>query len=121
LEQKVSLTGSVDNVYEYLQASDVFVFPSEYEGFGMSIVEALACELPTVVTRVGVVNEHIRDRENGILVNSQDQQGLQTAIEWLLDHKGLWTAIGENARKGVVEKYSIEVVAEKYLEMLMEP
>lgn len=119
LERSVSLTGEVDNVYDYLQASNVFVFPSEYEGFGLSIVEALACGLPTVTTRVGVAIELIENYKNGILVNPKDQEGMQTAMEWLLDHKSLWADIGTNARKSMVEKYSMEVVAEKYLEMFM--
>jgi glycosyltransferase involved in cell wall biosynthesis len=120
LEQSVSLTGDVDNVHEYLQASDVFVFPSEYEGFGMSIVEALACALPAVVTRVGVAREHIQDRENGILINPKDEQGTQEAIEWLLSDKDLWATLGMNARKGIVEKYSLEAMTEKYLGVFRE-
>ena len=120
LEESVSLPGQVDNVHEFLQAADVFVFPSESEGFGLSIVEALACQLPTVTTRVGVANDYIENRVNGVLINPKDPQDLQTALEWVLDHKEHWADLGLNGRRGVVERYGVEAVSEKYLEMVVE-
>lgn len=50
LEEKVILTGSVQNVQDYLQAMDVFVFPSHFEGLGMAIIEAQASGLPCFVS-----------------------------------------------------------------------
>jgi glycosyltransferase involved in cell wall biosynthesis len=120
LEESVSLTGQVDNVQTYLQASDVFVFPSEYEGFGLVIVEALACGLPAVVTRVGVAREHIQDYDNGMLVEPKDRAGLLRAMEWLLNHKELWPRMGMNARDGIKDKYSTAVEAEMYSKMFVE-
>lgn len=120
LGQSVSITGEVDNVYEYLRASDVFVFPSEYEGFSLSLLEALACGLPTVATRVGAASELIEDHKNGILVNPNDRQGMQTEIEWLLNHRDVWVDMGRNARKSIIEECSIEAVAKKHLDIFME-
>lgn len=119
LKKRVSFTGAVDNVYEYLQASDVFVFPSEYEGVSLTLIEALACALPSVATKVGAATEFIRHQENGTLINPRNQKELESAIEWLLDHKELWPRIGEEARKSVVEKYSIDAVTNRYLEMFL--
>lgn len=120
LESSVTLTGHVDNVQEYLQASDVFVFPSEYEGFGLAIIEALACGMPSVVTRVGIAPEQIQEFVNGVLADPKDREGFRKSMEWLLDHRELWTQIGTNARNGITDKYSIRVVAEKYLELFRE-
>ena len=86
----------------------VFVFPSEYEGFGLAIIEALACALPSVITRVGVATEQIREFVNGVLVDPKDREGLCNAMEWLLDHQDLWKQIGMNARNGIADKYSVE-------------
>jgi len=120
LERTVSLAGQVNNVQVYLQASDVFVFPSEYEGFGLVIVEALACGLPAVVTRVGVATEHIEDYSNGILVKPKDRTGLLKAMEWLLSHKEQWSGMGTRARDGIKDKYSTAVEAEMYSRMFVE-
>ena len=118
LKEKVFITGNVENVDEYLQASDVFVSPSDYEGFGLSIVEALACELPTIVTKVGIAVELIHNHENGVIISPKNQAELLTALEWMLENKSLWPVIGKNARKSV-EKYSIDAVADKYIEMFL--
>jgi glycosyltransferase involved in cell wall biosynthesis len=53
LDSSVRFTGSVQNVDEYLKASDVFVFPTTNEAFGISVIEAMACGLPVVATNVG--------------------------------------------------------------------
>lgn len=120
LKESLSLTGEVGNVHEYLQASDIFVFPSEYEGFGLSTVEALACALPSVVTKVGVASEIIQDRKNGLVINPKDRTELIESIKWLLHHKELWEKIGLNARRAVVGEYSMEAVADKYIQLFTE-
>ena len=53
LDDRVIFTGGVANVEDYLRAADVFVFPTEKEAFGVSLVEAMACGLPSVATRAG--------------------------------------------------------------------
>jgi glycosyltransferase involved in cell wall biosynthesis len=116
LAQRVTMTGEVENVHEYLNASDIFVFSSDYEGFGLSVLEALACGLVVVATQVGVALELIKNHENGILIEPKDRQQLKVEIEWLLAHRVPWAVMGKNARKAINEKYRIEVVAEEYLE-----
>ena len=120
LHETVSLPGKVDNVHEYLQAADVFVFPSEYESFGISIIEGLSCALPIVTTKVGVANDHIEDRVNGVLTSPKNPRELEEALEWVLDNRQYWPALGQNGRKGVVEKYALPAVSEKYHRMLVE-
>jgi glycosyltransferase involved in cell wall biosynthesis len=119
LTESVLFTGEVSNVHEYLQASDVFVFPTEHEGFSLSLVEALACGLPSVVTSVGAAPELIENHKNGILINPKDGQELKKAIEWLLHHKDTWAKMQENARKRSTE-YSMEAVADRYHELFLE-
>ena len=48
LENNIKLVGFVNNPYDYMKKSDIFVFPSLYEGLGNSILEALACGLPII-------------------------------------------------------------------------
>jgi glycosyltransferase involved in cell wall biosynthesis len=120
LERGVTLTGEVENVHEYLQASDLFVFPSEYESFGLAIVEALACGLPAVLTRVGVAVEHVVDGESGVLVEPGDADGLRRGLAWLLEHPERWAAMGEAARSGIAAKYGLDVVTRLHRDVLAE-
>jgi glycosyltransferase involved in cell wall biosynthesis len=118
LEPSVAITGEVENVEEYLQAADVFVFPTEYEGLSLALVEALSCGLPTVATKVGAADELICPPENGLVVDPKDQNGMEAAIEWLLlQHREVLTLMGEKARKRVVSEYSIDAVANQYLKL----
>lgn len=117
LERSVTLAGEVDEVARYLQAADVFVLPSDYEGFSIALIEALATGLPAIATCVGAAPELIRDGENGLLVNPKDLPGLQRAMEWMLDHRDLWRAMGDSARRRVLEECSIDAVADRYLQL----
>jgi glycosyltransferase involved in cell wall biosynthesis len=117
LEDSVSITGEVADVTEYLQAADIFVFPSEYEGFSISLLEALACALPSIATRVGSAPEIIINRKNGILIRSRNELELEEAFYWLLSNKEQWAMIGNNARQSIIEQYSMDVVANKYVSL----
>jgi glycosyltransferase involved in cell wall biosynthesis len=66
----VTFVKSEDNVYGFLKRSKVFVLPSIREGFGMSVLEALACGVPAVVVRApySAAHEIIEDGVNGIVV-----------------------------------------------------
>lgn len=116
LEKHISITGSVDNVNEYLMASNIFVLPSEYEGFSLALLEGLACALPAVATKVGGATDLIQNCRNGILIDPKDKQGLETAIGWMLEKRPQWETIGKNARESA-ERYSIDLVANKYIEL----
>ena len=80
----VTLTGSVANVNEYLQASDVFVFPSDYEGFSLSILEAMSVGLPLVSTRVGIAAELEPRGEFALLVPPKDKPAFRDALRRLV-------------------------------------
>jgi glycosyltransferase involved in cell wall biosynthesis len=117
--EHVTMTGAVDNVPEYLRASDVFVLPSEFEGFSVALIEALACGLPAIATQVGGAAEMIQHEENGFLILPKSYAALQHAIEWMLDHREKWPVVSHNARLTTVKKYSIDAVADSYIEMFL--
>jgi glycosyltransferase involved in cell wall biosynthesis len=114
LASSVTFTGYVENVPEYLQASDLFVLPTENEAFGLSLVEAMACGLPAIASDVGGVPEIVDHLENGILVPPADPDVLAREIVRLLDNSALSCKLSVNARRTVCERFSIQAVANRY-------
>jgi glycosyltransferase involved in cell wall biosynthesis len=114
LSGTVTFTGTVANVSDYLQASDLFVFPSEYEGLPLALLEAMACGLPVASTRVGAAREFLVDREHGTLADPRHPGQMRSAVEWLLDHPQRWEAMGRAGREVVCARFSLAAVAEEY-------
>ncbi len=112
---RVIFTGSVDNVEEYLRAADIFVFPTEKEAFGVSLVEAMACGLPSVATRVGGIPDYLVDGDNGLMVGAADFTQLRDAIATLLAGGARVVDLGRRARTTAVARFSGDAVAERYL------
>jgi glycosyltransferase involved in cell wall biosynthesis len=84
IEGRVSFTGRVEQVQEYLQASDIFAFPSRFEALGLSLVEAAACGLPCVGSRTGGIVDVIDDGHSGYLCPPGDAAALAAALERLV-------------------------------------
>jgi glycosyltransferase involved in cell wall biosynthesis len=118
LEHCVTLTGHVDNVPDYLSASDLFVQCSESEGFGLSLVEAMAAGLPCISTRVGVAIEIIEHQVSGWLIPGRDVQALIAVLDESLGSRMSWPAIGGAARQAVVTRFDLDEVAARYVELL---
>jgi glycosyltransferase involved in cell wall biosynthesis len=117
LEESICFSGEVGNVHEYLQASDIFVLPSEEDAFPLALVEAMACGLPVISTPVGGIQEIITDRQNGLLVQARDFQQLFQAISELIRDPTLSASLGTAAVQTVQERYSAEIIIEKYCEL----
>ena len=88
LTASVKFAGESDRVHEYLQAADLFIFPTEYEGFSLALVEALACAMPVVVTAVGAAPDLIRQGENGFLFAPKDPTAMLEALHAALSRSG---------------------------------
>jgi glycosyltransferase involved in cell wall biosynthesis len=112
----VKFAGESDRVFEYLQAADLFVFPTEYEGFSLALVEALACAMPVVVTAVGAAPDLIRQGQNGFLFPPKDSSAMLTALQSALEQRPRWVQIGAAARDSVAQ-FDLKVVADQYSEL----
>jgi glycosyltransferase involved in cell wall biosynthesis len=120
MEKHVLFLGAVKNVEEYLQAADVFVFPTENDAFPSSVVEAMACELPVVTTPVGAIKTVIAHKETGWLIQPRNDQQLFDALHVLLSDPQLASRLALAARQSVQEKYSAKTVTGKYLSLFQE-
>jgi glycosyltransferase involved in cell wall biosynthesis len=114
LARRVRFTGDVRNVHEYLQASDLFAFPSENEAFGISLIEAMACGLPAVSTDVGGIRDILHHEVNGLVFEAGNRQQLRRSLERLLAEPALGTRLGEAARRTAEQRYAADLVADRY-------
>lgn len=114
LQERVSFTGGVADVIPYLDATDVFIHPSRAEGMPGALLEAMACGLPCVATRIGGTEDVITDGEDGFLVPPGDVRSLGAAIARLLKDPVLARRLGAQARATVEARFTIAGVAQQY-------
>ncbi len=98
----------------YVQAT-VFVMPSLFESFGISVIEAMAFGIPVVATTAGALPEVVEDGVTGLLVPSGDSGALAAAIKRLLNNAPLRARLGAAGRERVLARYTPERIAEKTL------
>src|ERR671931_213401 len=98
IKDRVHFLGKQDRVHERLAIADLMLLPSELESFGLAALEAMACEVPTVATRVGGLPEVIEDGKTGLLCQVGDIEGMaRQAVELLSDEDQL-RQMGKRAR-----------------------
>jgi glycosyltransferase involved in cell wall biosynthesis len=94
-------------------ASDVFVFPTRYEGFGIPLLEAMACRVPIVTTNIPVIDEIIKDGQTGVLTKLNDPDDLAQKILLVLRNDELRHRIVDNGRRRVESLYTDELLGER--------
>jgi glycosyltransferase involved in cell wall biosynthesis len=117
LGASVTLVGHSTAVHEFLQAADLFVSPSDYEGFSLTLVEAMGCALPIVTTAVGVAPQLIEDGVSGFLCAPRNEQAWRSALERALEQRPRWSEIGRRASM-VAAEFDIPRVVEAYVALL---
>ena len=115
--ERIHRTGVRDDVHRFLQASDLFVFPSRREGFGTVMVEAMACGIPCVVAELpGITDFIFRDQTAGVVVAQDDPQALAAETKRLLDDPQVASKMGEVGRADAVDRFDINTLADRYIE-----
>jgi len=113
LENKVFLTGFVDNANQYLKAFDIFTLTSVKEGLPYTILEAGLSETPIVASNIGGIPDVIDNGINGILVTKERPGEIQRAIEYMLDHKEERETFAKKLKEKVEKNFSLEQMLEK--------
>jgi glycosyltransferase involved in cell wall biosynthesis len=105
--ESVIFYGETAAVEECFRAADVFVFPSRREARGMALVEAMACGLPSIASRLPGATDHVEDGVSGLLVPPHDVDALAAALTCLLTDPQRAAALGRRAREAVEASFDI--------------
>lgn len=119
LAERVIFRGEVSwaDLVKHYQAMDLFVAPARWEGFGLTPIEAMACGVPAVATRVGAFEAQIVEGETGRLVDPGDAGALAEAINALLSNQKALDRMGEAGRGHVLQHFTIEREAKAIVEV----
>lgn len=112
-------TGFVENVADYLAAFDLFILPSNKEGIGSILLDAMEQGLPIVASRVGGVPEIVRDDDDGLLIEAGRTDQLREAILRLHGNAVLCRKMGDSGRR-LARGFTAEIMCEKYLALYRE-
>ena len=113
LQERVHLLGLRSDVPEMLNAADVFVLSSDYEGNPLSVMEAMAAGKPMICTAVGGVPELVEDG-CGLLVPPRDAQALSKAMSHMLESPKARKSMGEKSARRAVERFDLRAMTEAY-------
>ncbi|MFZ1123005.1 MAG: glycosyltransferase family 4 protein, partial [Candidatus Binataceae bacterium] len=113
----VWLVGRVEDARSIFWALDIFAMPSLSEGLGVALLEAMACGLPAVASRIGGIVEAMDDGRTGILVAPGDASALVGALARLRAEASARIAMGAAARAMAVERFSMATMARRTVEL----
>jgi glycosyltransferase involved in cell wall biosynthesis len=114
----VKLLGRLDprQIITYMKGARLLVFPSRwYEPFGLSLIEAAACGVPAIASRIGAIPELVIDSQTGMLFDPENFSELIDKVQWAWTHPAEMEAMGSAAR----QLYEREFTAEKNYRALM--
>ncbi len=114
--KSIKLLGNVDNVHDYLAASDIFILPSRLEGMSNAILEAMSASLPVVAHDVGGNKELVKDKETGFLSPYEEPRSMADHIVQLMQDTELRKRQAKKARQRAVDQFSMDSMVHRYAE-----
>lgn len=117
VQKKVFFAGERSDIPDILSTADVYISTSHREGLPLSILEAMAAELPVIATNVGGCSDIVR--ENGILISDDDQSALEDAMIKLAKNPHIRKKMGDVSKRMAFE-YDADTCAQKYMEIYKE-
>lgn len=106
-----------EELYSVVKKAAFLVFPSEfYEAFGLAIIEAFACGVPVIASRLGASTEIIENGKTGLHFAPADAKDLASKVEWAWKHRREMDSMGKAARS----EYQAKYMAERNYQLLME-
>jgi L-malate glycosyltransferase len=120
IQCRVHFVGKQERVHELLAQADLMLMPSELESFGLAALEAMACKVPSIATRVGGVPELIDDGETGMLFPVGDVDAMANAAIALLTDKARLEQMRDQARRTAQKRFCASLVVPKYVQFYEE-
>ncbi|HMG74167.1 MAG TPA: N-acetyl-alpha-D-glucosaminyl L-malate synthase BshA [Pyrinomonadaceae bacterium] len=115
VSDKCVFVGKQPRIVDYLCAADILLLPSEQESFGLAALEAMACQVPVIASRVGGVPEVVDDGETGFLSAVGDVDKMANDAVKLLTDNTLRREMGKRARASAISRYSTDLVIPQYI------
>ena len=115
VDEHCSFVGKQPKISDYLSAADVLLLPSEQESFGLAALEAMACEVPVIASRVGGLPEVVTDGETGFLSEVGDVEKMSADAARLLEDEEMRHEMGRRARASAISRYSTDLVIPQYI------
>lgn len=116
----VIMPGATNNVVPYLQAMDIYCLPSLTETTSLATLEAMACGVPVIATKVGFVRDYIRPQKNGLFFKERNSYDLARQIMFLIREEALRKKISYEARKTVEKEFNWDKTAKEIEETIDE-
>jgi N-acetyl-alpha-D-glucosaminyl L-malate synthase BshA len=116
IQARVHFLGKQERVNELLPLADILLMPSELESFGLAALEAMACKVPSIATRVGGVPELIDDGETGLLYEVGDVDGMADGALSLLRDRERLNAMREAGRRTAQKRFCASLVVPQYVQ-----
>ncbi len=117
IADSVEFRGEQRDIPAYFHQGTIAVLPSRSEGMPNVLLEAMACALPCIATRVSGCEELIQHGANGLLVEPEDYEELAQTLLTLLTHPTRARSYGQAARVTVEQHYSLEHIIDMYIEL----
>ena len=119
VENNVLLPGNVTDIHERIKNAEIFVLSSDYEGMPNALIEAMCLGLPSISTKVSGATDLIKDYENGILTELDNQEQLRHAMLELIENRELKEKIAKNAAK-LNEELEVSKIMRQWLAFIEE-
>ncbi len=117
IQESIEFAGLQSDVIAQLHRASIAILPSRWEGMPNAVLEAMACGMPCIATRVSGSEDIIQQGVNGLLVEIEDYEAMAEALLTLLCDADFAKQCGQAARATVEQRYSLEHITDRYIEL----
>lgn len=107
---------SDEEIIDRYSNCDIFIAPSRFESFGLIFLEAMIFSKPVIGTNIGGIPEVVENGVSGILIENENSENLKNALIKLIENKDIRESMGKNGRRIYEEKFTAEIVANKFID-----